>query len=346
MDAGRKIAKALYFPISTLLNPLGKNGKDPELEAKKSKTRVQRHNNIKWIDIENPDAREINKLEGKYGFHYLYLQASLLKAQPQQIEKEESYIFLILHIPSYEGTENKVITSQLSVFLGKDYLITIHDDTFPLITDIFEKCISEKEYKEKYFRKTSGYILYNLLDTLARDTNSLAQMISQELDEIEDIVFDVKSSAYRISQLRQKIVRLRRILNSWKNILEEFAPIMSEITGDSHSRYYGSLTSVIDRLRDTIEEARETVEIYQDADYIVSSEKTNETLGILTIIFTLTIPATVIGTFYGMNILLPGGLEAGSWNFFGPYTAFILIIIFSSSIFLIMLWFFKIKKWF
>ncbi len=346
MNAGKKIAKALYLPISTLLNPLGKNDKDLGLEGKESNARVQRHNNIKWIDIENPIPQEINKLEKKFGFHYLYLQASLLKAQPQQIEKEDTYIFLLLHIPSYDASENKVLTNQLSIFLGKDYLITIHDEVFPKIKEIFEKCLSGKEYKEKYFRKTSGYLLYSLLENLAQDTSGLAQMISQELDEIEDIVFDVKSSAHRISQVRQKIIRLRRILTSWKNILEEFSPIMSEITGDSHSRYYASLTSVIDKLRETIEDAKETIEIYQDADYIVSSERTNETLGILTIIFTLTIPATVIGTLYGMNILLPGGLEAGSWNFFGPYTTFIIIATMSFLFFILLLWYFKMKKWF
>jgi Mg2+ and Co2+ transporter CorA len=43
-------------------------------------------------------------------------------------------------------------------------------------------------------------------------------------------------------------------------------------------------------------------------------------LGILTILFTLSIPATVIvGTFYGMNIELPGGIEKiDSSHFFGP----------------------------
>ena len=60
-----------------------------------------------------------------------------------------------------------------------------------------------------------------------------------------------------------------------------------------------------------MEEAKETVEIYKDTDYMLSQEKTNKILGVLTIVFTLSIPATVIGTFYGMNINLPGGSETG-----------------------------------
>ena len=44
------------------------------------------------------------------------------------------------------------------------------------------------------------------------------------------------------------------------------------------------------------------MEIYKDTDFMLSSEKSNKILAVLTIIFTLAIPATVIGTFYGMNI--------------------------------------------
>jgi magnesium transporter len=63
---------------------------------------------------------------------------------------------------------------------------------------------------------------------------------------------------------------------------------------------------------------------------MLSTEKINKILGILTILFTLSIPATVIGTFYGMNIELPGGMEeTGSSHFFGDYTTFIVIILVS-----------------
>jgi magnesium transporter len=62
---------------------------------------------------------------------------------------------------------------------------------------------------------------------------------------------------------------------------------------------------------EALEEAKETVEIYKDMDYMLSQEKTNKILAVLTIVFTLCIPATVIGTFYGMNINLPGGIETG-----------------------------------
>ena len=55
-----------------------------------------------------------------------------------------------------------------------------------------------------------------------------------------------------------------------------------------------------------LEEARETMEIYKDTDFMLSTEKTNKVLTVLTMIFTLTMPTTLTGTLYGMNVVLPG----------------------------------------
>lgn len=73
---------------------------------------------------------------------------------------------------------------------------------------------------------------------------------------------------------------------------------------------------------------------------MLSTEKTNKILAVLTIIFTLSIPAALVGAFYGMNITLPGGIETGSWNFFGLYTTFIILISISIVPAIVMLWYF------
>jgi len=87
------------------------------------------------------------------------------------------------------------------------------------------------------------------------------------------------------------------------------------------------------------------MEIYKDTDFMLSTEKSNKILAVLTIIFTLAIPATVIGTFYGMNINLPGGIEADIWSGLGPYTTLIFIISISVAPAVIMFAYFRRLGW-
>lgn len=86
------------------------------------------------------------------------------------------------------------------------------------------------------------------------------------------------------------------------------------------------------------------MEIYKDTDFVLSTEKTNKVLGVLTIIFTLAIPATVIGTFYGMNVNLPGGI-GGDLIFLGPHTSFIIIILASAIPAILMFAYFRKLGW-
>ncbi len=342
---GEKIARAIT-PFLNALNPLSKKGENGNEEIKRGRIRILKHNNITWVNVENPTSRQTSKLSEEYKFHWLHLETSLLKGQPPQIEKEEKYLFIVLHIPTYNAQENKFFTDQVSIFLGKNYLVTIHD-VAQSVHNQFRLCKTDSTLRESFFKRSAGYLLYLIIGNLVKDTEALTQSILKELDEVEDIVFDVRvSGVYKVSQLRQKIIRLRRILGSFKKILEEITPLINDFTGENLSRYYGNLAKMIERLRETTLEAVETVDVYKDVDFIVSQEKTNQILSVLTIVFTLTIPATIIGTFYGMNILLPGGLETGPWTFWGQYTTLTIVVGGSVLLLLLMFVYFKYKKYF
>jgi magnesium transporter len=264
-----------------------------------------------------------------------------------QVEKEADYVFLLLHLPDYKHSEGKVETKQVAVFLAKNYLITIHHGAIPNIQRLFDACEQDKRLVDKYFKKSSGYLLDTIIDNLLIESSDLVQGILQELDQIEDVVFDDHVAAtYEIGQLRQRITKLKRLMDFLKNILSELAPHIDEYTGDKLSHYYRSTARKAQRLSILLEEAKETIEIFKDADYTASNQKTNTTLAVLTIIFTLTIPATVIGAFYGMNVPLPGGLTSGPWTFWGPYTTLIVISGVSIIPALFMTWYFKKQKWF
>ena len=58
---------------------------------------------------------------------------------------------------------------------------------------------------------------------------------------------------------------------------------------------------------EVLEESKETIEIFKDTDFMLSTEKSNKILAVLTILFTLSIPVTVVAAIYGMNVNLPGG---------------------------------------
>ena len=303
-----------------------------------------------WIDLQNPDRDEIEKLSEQYNFNALNIEDCMTRFELPKLDSYDDHFFVILHFPPLSQKMGSSRNSQLSIFVGKDFIVTIHQGDLKPLVELVETCKTnlDQQRKEKILEKSSGELLHEIIDMLVDDLLHTSRKIIANLDEIEDRVFDeTKPVARSIALLRREINRLRRIVNSLKKFVLEIAKNVkkfSEREDEELALYFDDIIDHIDKVIETLEESRETMEIYKDTDFVLSTEKTNKVLGLLTIIFTLAIPSTVIGTFYGMNINLPGGIE-NNLMILGPHTMFIIIILASSIPAIMMFTYFKKLGW-
>lgn len=308
--------------------------------------RTRKHGNVTWLDVSEPNKTLFAELEHDYKLHPVHLQESVQQVQHSQVERESNYLFFVIHVPRYEPSVNKLVVEQLGVFLGKDFLITVHHGaSIKMIEQVYNGC-GDETTRETYFRHGPAYLLYVLISHILDDIFAMTDRVTTELDSIEDYVFgNSVSDAQRISNVRQKIVKLRRVIGPKRLILADLTQQIDSFAGGGMTRYYSNNLKAVSKLWELVEEAKETVEIFKDADFTTSTEQTNKTLAILTLIFTFTIPVTVIGTLYGMNVPLPGGLATGAWAFWGRYTTLGLAVGVSAVLACLMYAYFRRKKW-
>ena len=303
-----------------------------------------------WVDLQNPDRTDVEKLAEKYNFNLLNIEDCVTKFELPKLDSYDDHFFVILHFPPLSQKIGISKNSQLSIFVGKDFLVTVHQGDLKPLVELAEICKtnSDQQKKEKLLGKSPGFLLHEIIDVLVDDLLHTSRKIIANLDEIEDRVFDeTKPVARSIALLRREINRLRRIVNPLKKFVLEIAKNIKRFSerGDEElTLYFDDVIDHIDKVIETLEESRETMEIYKDTDFVLSTEKTNKVLAVLTIIFTLAIPSTVIGTFYGMNVNLPGGLDNHA-TILGPFTTFIIVIIASAIPAILMFAYFKKLGW-
>lgn len=287
-----------------------------------------------WIDLQNPDRSDIEKLADTYHLNTLNIEDCMTKSELPKLDTYHDHFFVILHFPSLLKQPGISKNSQLSIFIGKDFLITVHQGDLKPLVDLVNICKNDLDQhrKERILGKSVEYLLHEMIDNLVDELLHISRKVIANLDDLEDEVFDEKISVARsIALLRREINVMRRIANPLKKFVLEITKNIKKFSEeDDLSLYFDDVIDHIDKVIETLEESRETMEIYKDTDFMLSNEKTNKVLAMLTIIFTFAIPGTIIGTFYGMNINLPGGINE-QVEFLGPYTAFILII-FASTI--------------
>ncbi len=303
-----------------------------------------------WIDLQNPDRNDGEKLAEKFNFNVLNIEDCMTKFELPKLDSYDDHFFVILHFPPLSQKVGISKNSQLSIFLGKDFIVTVHQGDLKPLVELREICKtgSDEQRKNRLLGKSSGLLLHEIIDVLVDDLLHTSRKIIADLDEIEDRVFDeTKPVARSIALLRREINRLRRIANPLKKFVLEIAKNIkrfSERDDEELVLFFDDVIDHIDKVIETLEESRETMEIYKDTDFVLSTEKTNKVLGLLTIIFTLAIPSTVIGTFYGMNVNLPGGIGDNSM-FLGPFTIFIIIILASAVPAIMMFAYFRKLGW-
>ena len=301
-----------------------------------------------WTDLQNPDRDEVEKLAQRYNFNALNIEDCMTKFELPKLDSYDDHFFVILHFPPLSQKVGISKNSQLSIFLGKNFLVTIHQGDLRPLVELVDICKtgSDEQRKNRLLGKSSGILLHEIIDVLVDDLLHTSRKIIANLDDLEDRVFDeTKPVARSIALLRREINRLRRIANPLKKFVLEIAKNIKNFSEDEElTLYFDDVIDHIDKVIETLEESRETMEIYKDTDFVLSTEKTNKVLAVLTIIFTLAIPSTVIGTFYGMNVNLPGGLD-DNLMFLGTFTTFIIIILASAIPAIMMFAYFKKLGW-
>lgn len=305
-------------------------------------------NGFSWIDIQNPDRTEIEKLGQTYSFNDLNLDDSISKIQLPKIDNYDAHSFIILHFPPMVLKRGLPRFNQLAIFIGKDFLVTIHYGELKPLVEMFSQCKENVQHRNDLLGKSPGFLLYKIVDVLVDDLLHTLRRIVANLDEIEDDVFDEnKSTPKKISMLRREITILRRVVHPLRRIVLETSKNTQRFSNmeDDLVIHFDDVIDHIDKVVETLDEAKETMEIYKDTDFMLSTEKANKILGVLTIIFTLTIPPSVIAAIYGMNVNLPGGIETGQWTFLGPYTTLIFVLIISGIPALLMLLHFYKRGW-
>jgi magnesium transporter len=289
-----------------------------------------KNNGFIWIDIAKPTRDEMKKLAERFPFHELNLEDCLSKIQIPKIDRYEDHVFVILNFATLKK-ERIPRSSQLAAFIGLGYLVTVHHGELKPISEIFQQCIQSDKARQELMGRSAGYLFHSIIDALTDDLLNLVRKIVGNIEDIEDVVFDAHAdAAEEISYIRRQITVLRRIAIPLKRTLNQISTKdIRRFSEEDLTLYFDDVNDHIDKVIDTLEESKETIEIYKDTDSLHGTDRSNKILAILTIVFTLSLPLTVMSSLYGMNVDIPV-IEDESLKFLGRYTTFIVIVIGSS----------------
>jgi len=296
---------------------------------------------LAWTNIVKPTQKEMDYLARNFPFHPLDLDDCLSRKQRPKLDEYKDYLFFIFHFSVY-NPETKVSTpNQVAVFIGDKYLVTVHSGELKTLVKFFRECQIDEQVRQDNFRHGSGFLLYRIVDRAVDAYFPILDKILSLAEDIEDRVFDENvEAAQELATLRRDVITQRRIMFPSRNVLSDLENKLKRYTSMDITVYYGDLMDHVNKICDTLDEAKEIIEVYKDTDFILGTDRVNRVMRVLTILSTIILPFLVVSSIYGMNVILPGGHERN-----GNYVAFALIMVSMVAIAAGMLLFFRHKRW-
>jgi len=262
---------------------------------------------LTWIDIAPPTEKETEYLAQNYHFHPLDLDDTLSRKQRPKIDEYKDYLFFVFHLPIYRKEERVLASSQVSVFIGPDYLITLHKGELKPLVKLFRECQIDKESRQEYLSQGPGFLLYRILDRLVDYCLPILDKVGDGIEDVEDVIFSSRQrgAVLEISRLRRDIIAFRRIIWPMRAVIGSLEPKVRRFTKRDLAVYFGDMVDHMDKIWDGLDEYKEIIEGLNDTHDSLATNRTNEVVRILTIIATVMLPVTVVSSIYGMNIQLP-----------------------------------------
>jgi len=260
-----------------------------------------------WVNIEKPTERETEYLAQNYPFHPLDLDDCLSRVQRPKIDEYKDYLFLVLHFPVYNKESRVTSASQLSVFIGDNYLITLHKGELKPLVKLFRECQLDEESRQEYLSQGPATLLYRITDRLVDYCLPILNKILENIEDVEDGIFSgrKRNTIKEISILRRDIISFRRIIWPMRAVLGSLEPKIRRFAKMDLAVYFGDMVDHVDKIWDALDEYKEVIEGLNDTHDSLATNRTNEVMRMLTIIGTILLPLIVVSSIYGMNIPLP-----------------------------------------
>ena len=270
---------------------------------------------LTWFYVERPTSNEVAFLAQRFHFHPLDLDDVVSRIQRPKVDVYKDYLFIVLHFPVFDKENRITRPSETDIFIGENYVVTIDcsGDLKPLAR-FFEECDTDKRSRERYLGRSSGFLLYHILDRLVGSCFPILDKVTQNIDEVEDIILTrpVPRTVREISLIRRDLISFRRVIHPQIAVIETLEKGEYPFLREEEEIYFGDIADHIRKIWGGLEDGKEVIDGLADTSNWLTSHRIQEIMRILTIIMGLLAPPTLIASIYGMNIALPGGVSSGS----------------------------------
>ena len=293
-----------------------------------------------WLDVQQPTEQELATIGAIFHLHPLAIEDASLEHQRPKVEEYEHFFFLVFHTVNLDAMKQELITCELDIFVGANYMITVHTESMRELDEV------EQRWKRNgaQLERGIGILLYSLLDTIVDRYFPVSDELVDQAEALEDHLFAgteimrERQLTLDLLALKKQFLTFRRIATPERDVLNVLTSRDSPFFSEHIILYFRDVSDHITRLADTLDLYRDQLSTIMDANLSVVSNDLNKVMRTLTAMSIILMFDSLLAGIYGMNF---ENMPELKW-----YYGYFGLLAFMAIVSILLLLYFRRLKWF
>ncbi len=256
-----------------------------------------------WLDVQHPTEQELAAVAEAFQLHPLAVEDASHEHQRPKVEEYEHFFFLVFHTVSLDATERGLAMRELDMFVGQNYLITVHTEPIGELDEVEQRWKRNSTQLERGI----GILLYSLLDTIVDRYFPVVDALVDQAEALEARMFARTGTARErqltldLLALKKQFLAFRRIATPERDVLNVLTNRDSPFFAEQVTVYFRDVYDHITRLTDTLDLYRDQLSTIMDANLSIASNELNKVMRTLTAASIILMFNALVAGIYGMN---------------------------------------------
>jgi magnesium transporter len=256
---------------------------------------------IFWVDFEAPSLDDDKVLLNVFHFHPLTVEDCRATRHHPKVEEFPDYLYFIVHAVRTDSSSDRFNTVELDGFLGLNYVVTYHHESFPSIDKVKQLI----RVSPVGCQRGAPFLLHQMIDNIVDEYLPVMDDFDQRINELEDNIFSAHHASDEILEeilsLKRSLLRVKRISSKQLEVLYRMSHGQFPLISGPVLPFYRDVFDHLVRVTDLAESYRDLISGSLEAYLSVVSNRLNKIMKVLTVFSAVMLPLTFIVGVYGMN---------------------------------------------
>ena len=268
-----------------------------------------------WVDLSAGDEQMQELLTGAFGVHASALRECEQPGLVPRVRPYSGHVFVELHAPA-GGEDGMVDALALVLFVGRGYLITVHEQRASVNTEDVTRdtaTVHRRLARRTVTVESAGDLAYAIASAVAQRMETELGALSTRVVALERSILvsrkrdeELLESMFRA---RHELVTMQTMASHDRAIFQRLPRVADELLDENALRLVDDLADQFARVQHMCGTERDFLQELLDLYQTRATDSINIAMERLALITAVALPITAVASVYGMNTIVNSGTQ-------------------------------------